>query len=152
MSFALKTIGILFILLSSVFFGYCKSIGFKKRVSELKKIHAGTLRLKEYVWNCPAEIESIYNFCYGSCNYVEYSNGKIITKEGSLSKEDYQLLNEFFSLLGTLDKKSECARIDLYSELIKKQLSFAEGEAEQGSKIWQTCSVCVGIGISILII
>lgn len=152
MYITLKIIGILFILFSSVFFGYCKSINFKKRVIELKNIHSGTLRLKEYIQNCPAEIENIYNSCYGSCSDVEYLNGKITTKEGSLSKEDYELLNEFFNLLGASDLKSECARIDLYLELIKKQISFAESDAEQGSKIWQTCSICVGIGISILII
>ena len=147
-----KIVGILFILISSFLFGYTKSAFFKKRVSELKKISAGTLRLKEQVANCPCEIESIYHSCYGSCNDLEYKNGKIIAKEGSLSKEDSELLNEFFHSLGALDINSECARINLYSELIKKQITSAETDAEQGSKIWQTCSVCVGIGISILII
>ena len=152
MYFTLKIIGIILILLSSVFFGYCKSANLKKRVFELKKIHSGTLRLKEYIENCPTEIGSIYNSCYGSCNNLEYLNGKIRIKKDFVSKEDYDLLNEFFTLLGASDTKSECARINLYSELISKQISSAEKDAEEGSKIWQTCSICVGVGISILII
>ena len=147
-----KIVGILFILLSSFLFGYTKSVFFKKRVSELKKISGGTLRLKEQVANCPCEIENIYKSCYGSCKDLEYKNGKIIAKEGFVSKVDCELLNEFFSSLGTLDLNSECARISLYYELIKKQIASAEADAEQGSKIWQTCSICVGIGVSILII
>ena len=148
----LKIIGILFILLSSFLFGYSKSLCFKKRVAELKKIYSGTLRLKEYISNCPSEIESIYKSCYGLCNDIDYKNGKIYAKQGYISREDYELLNEFFATLGALDLNSECARITLFAELIKKQISSAEQVSEQNSKIWQTCSICVGIGVSILII
>ncbi len=148
----LKIIGILFILLSSFLFGYSKSLCFKKRVLELKKIYSGTLRLKEYISNCPSELESIYKSCYGLCNDIEYKNGKICAKQGSILKEDYELLNEFFASLGALDLNSECARITMFSELIKKQIGSAEQVSEQNSKIWQTCSICVGIGVSILII
>ena len=152
MYFTLKIIGIGFVLLSSFLFGYGKALTFKKRVLELKRILEGTLRLKEYVSNCPAEIESIYKSCYGPCNDVEFVNGKIRVKPDNLFKEDCELLKEFFTALGALDLNSECARISLYSELLKKQIASAEQRLEQESKIWQTCSVCVGIGISILII
>lgn len=152
MHFTLKIIGIAFILLSSFLFGYGKALAFKNRVLELKRILAGTLRLKEYVSNCPAEIETIYKSCYGSCKDVEFTNGKIIVKQAYLLKEDCELLKEFFATLGALDLNSECARINLYSELLKKQIISAEKEAAESSKIWQTCSFCVGIGISILII
>ena len=147
-----KTIGILFVLTASFLFGHLKSLSFKKRLSELKKVLAGTLRLKEYISNCPAEIESIYKSCYGQCADIEFKNGKIYVKQNTLLKEDCALLNEFFVSLGSLDLNSECARINLYSELIKKQISSAEAEMKEGSKIWQTCSICVGIGIAILII
>ena len=147
-----KMTGVSFILAVSFLFGHLKSLAFKKRLSELKKILAGTLKLKEYVSNCPAEIESLYKSCYGQCTDMELKNGKIYVKQNVLSKEDCVLLNEFFISLGSLDLNSERARINLYSELIKKQISSAEAQVEEGSKIWQTCSICVGIGISILII
>ena len=152
MRLTLKIVGIVFVLLSSFLFGYCKALTFKKRVLELKRILEGTLRLKEYVSNCPAEIESIYKSCYGPCNDIEFVNGKIVVKQDNLFKEDCELLKEFFATLGALDLNSECARISLYSELLKKQITAAESNSEQESKIWQTCSICVGIGISILII
>ena len=152
MYFVFKIVGILFVLIASFLFGYLKSLSFKKRLSELKKILAGTLRLKEYVSNCPAEIESIYKSCYGQCDDIELKNGKIYIKQNALLKEDCVLLNEFFISLGSLDLNSECARINLYSELIKKQIACAESQAKEGAKIWQTCSICVGIGIAILII
>ena len=147
-----KITGILLLLIASFLIGYLKSLSFKKRLLELKKILAGTLRLKEYISNCPAEIESIYKSCYGQCNDIQLENGKIYAKESSIYKEDCALLNEFFISLGSIDLNSECARINLYSELIKKQILSAEAEVEENSKIWQTCSICIGIGIAILII
>lgn len=148
----LKITGVLLILLTSFLFGYLKSLSFKKRLIELKKILSGSERLKEYIENCPTEIESIYTSCYGNCSDIQYKNCKICAKQGLITKEDCELLNEFFTSLGTFDLKSECAHINLYIELIKKQILSAEPEANEGSKIWQTCSICVGIGIAILII
>lgn len=148
----LKITGVLLVLLTSFLFGYLKSLSFTKRLSELKKILGGSERLKEHILNCPSEIEIIYTACYGKCSDIEYKNGKIRAKQGAISKQDCDLLNEFFITLGTFDLKSECAHINLYIELIKKLISSAELEANEGSKIWQTCSICAGICISILII
>lgn len=69
-----------------------------------------------------------------------------------LTRDDISLLSNFSHTLGTCDTLGELSNIDMYIELIRKNISDAQNDIEQKSKLYKTLGLSLGLVVSILII
>lgn len=72
--------------------------------------------------------------------------------EMCLSKNDTVLLIDFSQTLGDTDVSGQLSNIEMYIELLSKNLKEAEKEATDKSRVSISCSLFLGLMVSILLI
>ncbi len=69
-----------------------------------------------------------------------------------LSKNDIATLNAFAKNLGTTDTIGELNNIELYTEMLEKNIENAQNDIDKKSKLYKTLGLSAGITVSILLI
>lgn len=85
-----------------------------------------------------------------SVSWKDYVNN--LPKGYGLTYEDYSLLIDFGFKLGSTDVQGEVTHIDLYKNLIMKQLKKAEKDYAEKSKLYKTLGFFCGALIALFII
>lgn len=152
MRLLLKILGLAVIMTASYIFGQLKVSSLKNRKEKLHLFCIGLEGLKESVGFAQWELPFLYKKHFNPCSFLTFEGGNITLAEKDFSAEDIALINEFFEGAGALDCVRECERIELYISLLKKQLECAEEKLLNEGKLWKTLSLCMGIGIGILLL
>lgn len=72
--------------------------------------------------------------------------------EFSLEKDDFDILIDFSSSLGTTDLDGQIKIFDMAVENIKSNLNTASDKAEKNVKMYRTLGLCIGLIIAIFLI
>lgn len=152
MRLLLKALGIGLILAASYIFGRLKVSALKNRKENLRLFLLGLEGLKESVGFAQWELPFLYKRHFDSCLFLNFEGNTVKLTERGFSAEDAGIINEFFEGAGALDCARECERIELYTNLLKKQLLEAEEILSNEGKLWKTISLCMGIGVGILLL
>ena len=147
-----KLIGVLLIVLSCSAVGFLKSKSVCLRVKKLKLLHSGINSLFEYIEQDKYELKPAIENAFLKCNFITFENSNICCIDNDLTIEDKNLINDFLKSLGCSSKKSDCDRIKAFASLVQKNLTTAETERVQKSKIYQSFGVCIGLALGILLI
>lgn len=150
MRLLLKILGLAVIMTASYIFGQLKVSSLKNRKEKLHLFCIGLEGLKESVGFAQWELPLLYRKHFNSCPFLRFKNGNPQLTEKDFSLEDISIINEFFEGAGALDCVRECERIELYINLLKKQLKESEEKFFSEGKLWKTLSLCMGIGVGIL--
>ena len=150
MRLLLKFSGLAIILTASYIFGQLKVTSFKNRRENLRLICMGLEGLKESVGFAGWELPFLYKKHFNCCPFLKFEGTTVKLTEKDFAAEDIELINEFFEGAGALDCLRECERIQLYTDLLKKQLTDAEEKLLNEGKLWKTISFCIGLGGGIL--
>lgn len=148
----IKIIGIFLIMFCAYAAGNIKSYSLRARKNALQNILKGIKTLKTRLLYSDFEIETVLSESFFECDSVSLCGNKAYVCGKKLKKEDTELISEFFSLLGTSDRGSECERVKMYEKLISERLNDAESEAREGCRLIKTLSICIGLAVCILII
>ncbi len=76
----------------------------------------------------------------------------MFSEQMHLTKKDTEVLNEFAICLGDSDISGQISNIQLYTEMLKKNLSEAEGVLKEKSKVTLSCSLFGGLIFFVLLI
>ncbi len=169
----LKIIGCILVVCVSVYVGasYAKSL--KNRINSLSKfielLTIFMIKIEYELCDIPLMLreiseqeEGIIKEILESC-IIEINSGtslkgswnKSIDKyscEMCLSKDDENIIKDFSNSLGDTDVKGQISNIKMYIELLNKKLKKAEKEAAEKSRVSMSCSLFLGLLISILLI
>ena len=106
-----------------------------------------TLNIKDFLENCISEIDNGISLKSAWCSNIDrYS------QEMFLIKSDKNLLIEFTNALGDTDASGQVTNLEVYIEMLGKNLTTAENELKEKSHVALCCSMFIGILISILMI
>lgn len=147
-----RVFGIVIILTVSYAFGQFKINSLKNRKENLRLFLLGLEGLKESVGFAQWELPFLYKKHFNTCRFLKLEKGTVKLTEKDFAVEDIELINEFFEGAGALDCLRECERIQLYTDLLKKQLTDAEEKLLNEGKLWKTLSLCMGFGVGILLL
>ncbi|MBQ8868522.1 MAG: stage III sporulation protein AB [Oscillospiraceae bacterium] len=75
-----------------------------------------------------------------------------VSEQMHLTKSDTDILNEFSICLGDSDVSGQISNIQLYTEMLKKNLRDAEGILKEKSKVTLSCSLFGGLIFFVLLI
>lgn len=76
----------------------------------------------------------------------------IQSAELSIKKEDREVLKEFGTLLGKINKEGQLNQINFINELLDRQIDKAKLEREKNETMYQKLGVIFGIGLVIVLI
>ncbi|MBQ6848291.1 MAG: stage III sporulation protein AB [Clostridia bacterium] len=144
-----KILGLIFLLLSSTFFGFYKGNFLVKRYKSLEKICFALERLGELIKNGTGDLGKLMSFCFG--DLVETTDG-IKLNCSTLLKEDAEFFYEFLGEIGISDRESEYKRILIYKTLFEKRRGEAEKNAEKLCKLYNSCGFLVGLSLCIFLV
>ena len=83
---------------------------------------------------------------------IQYENFSATFKKEGLKQSDIDILNEFFSLLGLGDIKSQTELCKTYLGLLGKKEKEAEAETSQKAKLYSLLGFSFGLFVAILLI
>lgn len=83
---------------------------------------------------------------------IQYENFSATFKKEGLKQSDIDILNEFFSLLGLGDIKSQTELCKTYLGLLGKKEKEAEAETSQKAKLYSLLGFFFGLFVAILLI
>lgn len=161
----IKYIGLLFVVLTFFGIGYYLSIRLKHRYDFLNsfKEFLSILKIK-MIYNAD-EIFTLIKSSSPDClkeiftkpvkdSFSEYWRDCIekIPKFYALKQEDYKLLIEFGTLLGTTDIEGQINHIDLYSRMLDSNINNSESELKQKSKLYKLLGLFSGLTVALLLI
>ena len=166
----LKLIGCSLIISAAALFGLNKINTFKKRVNGLKYmielLSALKIKINYESSAVPVILKELTNkaqntYFLKSCiellnkgKSLNYAWNKSVDDYSSnyhLSKKDVQILKDFSIGLGESDVEGQITNIQLYIELINKNLKEAEEKLSENSRISISCSIFGGLILSILL-
>ncbi len=168
----LKLIGFLIIMISSTKIGFDYSLKYTSRTEQLKAFVFILERLKAEIklsnsviadaldksndvqeHNVHIMIEYICNMVKKeNCSLISAFKSYLVTDEAlSLSKEDLDVLSDFFSMLGTGDVDDEIKNIDSAMEKINLLLQDSCEKESKYVKLFRTSGVLAGCLISVIL-
>jgi hypothetical protein len=147
-----KLFGVLLVVFVSAVMGFLKSRSLTNRSTKLAMLFDGTNMLFEYIEQEGCELDEAVKKSFKNCDFLSFKNGVEISCDADLNNEDKAETENFFALLGTGTKKTECDRIANFKLKIKSLHTAAEKEASQKCRIYQTFGICIGLSIGILLI
>ncbi|MCQ2477893.1 MAG: stage III sporulation protein AB [Clostridia bacterium] len=148
----IKLSGVCFIMFCAYAAGSVKSHSLIARKNALQDVLKGIKMLKTRLLYSDFEIQTVLYESFFECECISLCGNKAYVCGNELKKEDTELLSQFFSLLGTSDRNSECERAKMYENLLSDRLCDAESEAKSGCRLIKTLSICIGLAVCILII
>ena len=148
----IKTVGVSCIVASCIFAGFFKSYSVKSRSRKLSLFCDGLDLLYEYIEQGNCELQAALKKSFSKCSFLTFQNTNTVCKDGDLNADDKEIINSFFISLGRSVKKAECDRINSCKNVMSKRASAAAADTLQKCKLWQTCGICVGLTIGILLI
>ena len=83
---------------------------------------------------------------------IQYENFSATFKKEGLKQSDIDILNEFFSLLGLGDIKSQTELCKTYLGLLGKKEKEAEAETSQKAKLYSLLGFSFGLFVAIMLI
>lgn len=166
----IKNFILIFILIISTYIGFYKSKEYIKRVEELKKyenalnmfkakIEFTYAPIKEIFENISKSIyqnqNNIFKMTIENLKYKDISEvwiNSIENYDGSLNKEDKEIIKMFGKLLGKTDKNGQISEIKLSQNFIEAQIEKAEIEKLKNVKLYRSLGIIVGLGIIVIFI
>lgn len=153
MSFTIRIIGCIFVIICTTYTGFQMSRNLKNR-------------LKDIIWYCSAiemisqkinytgqEIHKIVTVLPCSDNYYSvYLPFLVRLKKSNLKKQDEELINEFFSELGMGDSEGQNKRCIFYKNELLVRRQFLEKEVAQKSRIYNMLGFFAGLSLSVILI
>ncbi len=92
-----------------------------------------------------------YSFC-DSLPFAPQWTEMLSGYSNILTRDDISVLSNFSQTLGTSDTLGEQNNIEMYIELLRKNIADAQNDIEQKSKLYKTLGLSLGLLVSILII
>lgn len=169
----LKIIGFLIIMVSATKIGFDYSSKYIARTRELKAIIFILEKLKSEIKfsnnTIPQALEiishtsvlTVKNMFLSVCSMVEneccsldfaFKTYIIDNNTLSLSKEDLEVIQNFFSMLGTGDVEDEIKNINSTSQKLNMLLQDSLESEAKYVKLYRTCGVLAGCLISIMLV
>lgn len=102
---------------------------------------------KKVLENCICELS-----CGASLKSSWNKSVDKFSSEMCLSKDDEIIIKDFSNSFGDTDVAGQISNIEMYIELLNKNLEKAEKEAAEKSRVSMSCSLFLGLLISILLI
>ncbi len=152
MSLIIKVIGALILILSSTLCGFYAALTLKLRERQLSNYKWYITELKERIFYEETEADPLIKSIFGDSGTVKRIKGKYYISDKSLKNRDKEILNEFFSRLGSSEKESEIARAELCLSLLEAERITAAKQIEERSRLYKILGVCAGAVCSILLI
>ena len=152
MKLLIKLFGILSVILSVSLFGFFKTHSKKAYIERLQKISAAFSGVDAALRLSPDSRDRILNSAFGGIEGFSLSGGKHCFLDKCMPDKLSHGINTFLSEFGSGDIPLERQRIkrvlyEIDSETNKEKAAYA------GSyKLWQTVSVCAGLGLGIMLI
>ena len=159
---------LLFIAISAV--GYIIAEKYKKRVDELKEMKKALNILEtkmKYTYEpIPKIFLDIKDNTKDNVSYIfkdaaekmgkeaagEAWSKTLQNRQGSLNKEDINILQGLTSLLGKTNLEGQVTQIELTSNFLDNQIKNAEKEEEKNKKMYRTLGVVIGLACVIVLI
>lgn len=148
----LKFIGIILVILSSTLIGFFKSRLLVLKSKKLSLFLDGLNTLYEYIKQEGCELSVAIANSFFKCDFLKFEENQALLCGGDFKDCEKKEIKEFFSLLGSSGKQTECDRINGFKLKIKKMCDDAQNDAAQKCKIYQTFGICIGLAIGILLI
>lgn len=148
----IRLIGAVLIVASSAFIGFLKSNALAERYKKLTEIYDGINTLYEYVEKGGCELERALKSSFSTVKFLQFKNNVFYCDDKTLTKEDNQLINTFFNMLGLSAKKAECDKINNFKIKLKTYINDAKTNHVQKGKIYQTFGICIGLMLAVLLV
>ncbi len=153
MPFLIKISGLVFIVSATTLFGIELSLRLRRRVGAINWYIKAVSEIGEKIRYTSAELAPIIGSIYDHQKYLIVDEPfSVSLRETGLDDADKQIVNEFFSGLGSGDTEEEIKRCSLYKRTLEKQLTFAEKAAAEKSRVYKMLGFFGGLGIAIILI
>ena len=149
---AIKSTGVLLIVVSFAMAGFFKSRSIKARAKKLSALCDGLDLLFEYIEQSGSTLEVALGVAFSKCDFLEFQKTAALCHDNDLTADDKAAITDFFASLGHSAKKAECDRIQSFKSVMTRRARVALEEAPQKCKLWQTMGICTGLVIGILLI
>ena len=146
----LKLIGILTIISVSTLYGLRAAGKLSSRRKNLE-LYIRLIGETEDKIRCRKGLEDIFSQGLAA-ELLEYENYTVQFKKDGLKSSDTELLNEFFSLIGFGDIKSQTELCRTYMELLGKKEKEAEQETAQKAKLYSILGFFFGLFAAVMLI
>lgn len=164
----IKSINMIFIIITCSYIGIIKAKKYETRVVELNKFQNALIMFKTKIEFTYEPIKNIFEEI-SKIIYLENKNIFKLTIEseeeinqawknsadifyGVFTKEDVDVIKMFGKLLGKTDVEGQVSEILLTQKLIEKQIEKAEYEKLKNSKLYKSMGVILGLGICIILV
>ena len=101
------------------------------------------------------QVKSFFNYV---ANNIKREGAESAWKNGlqktdlNIKKEDKEILKEFGTMLGKINKEGQINQINFTNKLLDRQVEKARIEREKNEKMYQKLSLIFGVGIVIILI
>ena len=169
-----KIVGSIFILASTTYMGYKKSLKYKLRPTQIRELQACFHMVENEISYLESIITDIFNKIAESNKSIisdifsrtaEIINAGNVTGAAKawetsvtekadttcLNKEDIEILKSFGKLLGTTDKEGQLSNIALTLHQLKNQEVKAEEEKRKNGMLYTRLGIMAGAAVVIMI-
>jgi stage III sporulation protein AB len=107
--------------------------------------------MAEYIRLGNLEILLLIEKCFDK-ELVFVKENKIYTNKDILDKESIKITEEFFSAIGTGDKKAEYERIFIYKNMLEKEYNEAYKVYKEQGRLYNTLGVLGGLFLILFLV
>ena len=146
---ALKLLGVLFVIFSCSFLGFRMANQLKTRAKTLRNFSVSLDSITVYIRMSDLHIEEILEKCLPSG--MKY-DGKGLIAENSLclKESDRILINEFLTDLGMCDTDCLINKCKSYRELLLTAIGEADKEVAEKYRLFSVSGILIGVTLSFL--
>lgn len=148
----IKCAGLLIVVCSCAFIGFLKSRLLSERYEKLLQIYDGVNMLYECVEKGGCELSTAVKSSFCNAKFLSFENEVLFCADSGFMDRDRELINSFFSTLGSSVKKVECDKINNFKLKLEMHIQEAKNAFLQKGKIYQTFGICIGLALAVLLI
>lgn len=149
----IKVFGVALIILSTTVYGIFLANKLNFRLRDITWYCSALQSISQRISYTGQELASILSGIAGSDFYYEIEPPlKITLKKTALTKEDEELIKEFFSEVGMADSASEKNRCALYIKELSVKREHLQKETYEKGKLYRLLGFFCGLAVAIIII
>jgi hypothetical protein len=147
----LKILGLITVFAVSCLLGFYKSVGLKVKADRIYSLIRSLEKMAEYIRLGNLEILLLIEKCFDK-ELVFVKENKIYTNKDILDKESIKIIEEFFSAIGTGDKKAEYERTFIYKNMLEKEYNEAYKVYKEQGRLYNTLGVLGGLFLILFLV
>ena len=146
-----KISGLIIVFAVSCLFGFYKSLGLKIKADRIYSLVRSLEKMAEHIRLGNLEILLLIEKCFDK-ELVFVKQNKICVNKEILDEESIKITEEFFSSIGTGDKKAESDRTTVYKNMLEKEYNDAYKVYKEQGRLYNTLGVLGGLFLILFLV